>query len=134
MRALAQRASAVPFFYNDIYTVVLPKTNSFPMQKYQYVREALQKELSPSLASFHESPLARLEDLTAVHDKNYVRRFLDGELTRDENRRIGFPWSPASVDCALSSTGIEPLRDARTTRDTPYSTSSKAATSSRSRR
>ena len=98
-------STSVPFYYNDIYHVELPKTNSFPMQKYRYVREALQRELATSIATFHESPLAKLDDLTTVHEESYVRRFLNGELSRDENRRIGFPWSPASVDRALSSTG-----------------------------
>ena len=75
------------------------------MQKYRYVREALQRELAPSLASFHESPLAAMDDLCLVHHPEYVQKFLNDELTREENRRIGFPWSPASVNRALSSTG-----------------------------
>lgn len=103
--ASASSSGAVPFYYNDIYHVELPKTNSFPMQKYRYVREALQRELPSSTASFHESPLANLDDLCLVHDESYVHRFLNGELSRDENRRIGFPWSPESVNRALSSTG-----------------------------
>ena len=75
------------------------------MQKYRYVREALQRELSTAQATFHESPLALMDDLCLVHDKSYVHRFLHDELSREENRRIGFPWTPASVDRALSSTG-----------------------------
>ena len=66
-------SAAVPFYYNDIYDVMLPKTNSFPMRKYRYVRKGLQRELSPSLATFHESPLATLEDLCTVHGKHLRR-------------------------------------------------------------
>lgn len=107
MRLPATRLAAarVPqFFYNDIYDVKLPKTNSFPMEKYRIVRQALQRELRGS-ATFIESPLATLQDLCAVHDADYVRRFLDNELSTLENRRIGFPWSVESVDRSLSSTG-----------------------------
>ena len=99
-------APAVPFYFNDYVHVELPKTNSFPMQKYRYVRQALERELTPrALATFHQSPFASVEDLCTVHADAYVGRFLNNKLSRDENRRIGFPWSPASVNRALSSTG-----------------------------
>ena len=102
----AASSYAVPLYYNDIYQVNLPKTSSFPMEKYRYVREALQREMAHSqAATFHESPLASMEDLTTVHAESYVRRFLNNELSRDENRRIGFPWTEAGRDRALSSTG-----------------------------
>ena len=49
--------------------------------------------------------MAELRDLRSTHCEKYVRRFVAGELTPEENRRIGFPWSQAGVDRALSSTG-----------------------------
>ena len=102
----AAASAPVPFFYNDVYEVVMPKANSFPMQKYRYIREALQRELGPSsIATFHASPLAKLDELCLAHDEGYVNRFLFNGLTKLENRRIGFPWTPAFVDRALSSTG-----------------------------
>ena len=101
----ASMSAPVPLYYNDIYHVDLPKTSSFPMQKYRYVREALQRELPSTLATFYESPLVSEKDLTLVHCEGYVSRFLGGQLTRDELRRIGFPWSPQHVNRALSSTG-----------------------------
>ena len=102
----AAASAPVPFFYNDVYEVVMPKANSFPMQKYRYIREALQRELGPSsIATFHASPLAKLDELCLAHDEGYVNRFLSNGLTKLENRRIGFPWTPAFVDRALSSTG-----------------------------
>lgn len=104
--APASNVVSIPLFYNDIYHVKLPSTSSFPMEKYRFVREALQRETAVSkLAMFYESPLASLRDLTTVHTEEYVRRFLSNELSRDENRRIGFPWTEQSRDRALSSTG-----------------------------
>jgi len=76
------------------------------MAKYRLVREALQAELlSSGRASFHESPLVSMDDLQLVHMPSYVERYLNNQLTALENRRIGFPWSPQSVDRSLSSTG-----------------------------
>ena len=105
LASLPARAST-PFFYNDVYHVTLPTTSSFPMAKYRLVREALQRELSYSgSAVFFESPLVSIDDLPTTHTPEYVRRFLSNELSALENRRIGFPWSPESVNRALSSTG-----------------------------
>mmetsp|Transcript_20595 Transcript_20595/g.41868 ORF Transcript_20595/g.41868 Transcript_20595/m.41868 type:complete len:330 (-) Transcript_20595:579-1568(-) len=99
----------VPFFFNDLYEVHLPQVgvgSSFPMRKYRLVREALQRELHRvGTATFHESPLVSLTDLHTVHAPHYVSRYLNNELSALENRRIGFPWSEASVQRSLSSTG-----------------------------
>jgi len=76
------------------------------MSKYRLVREALQRELkNVGTATFHESPLVSIPDLHTVHSPNYVSRYLSNRLTKLENRRIGFPWSEASVQRSLSSTG-----------------------------
>jgi len=45
------------------------------------------------------------EELLRVHDRGYVGRVFSGTLTRDEQRRIGFPWSAALVERSLRSTG-----------------------------
>eukprot|EP00854_Cymbomonas_tetramitiformis_P006011 gene6011-7223_t len=57
------------------------------------------------MVEFIRSPLAFTEDITRVHDEDYVSRYLKGELTDKENRTIGFPWSPSSVKRSLASTG-----------------------------
>ena len=104
--ASTAHGSAVPFYYNDIYHVVLPSASSFPMEKYKYIRKALQRELQAAgKATFHESPIASVEDLCTVHTEEYVKKYLSNGLTHKENRRIGFPWSEAHRDRATSSTG-----------------------------
>jgi len=107
---------SVPYFhifYNDVYEVKLPPGHRFPMEKYRKVREIVQRKVS-SLASerrnrvqcdFHVSPLATVEELTTTHTPTYVDRFLRGDLTEEEVRNVGFPWSPSGVDRALSSVG-----------------------------
>ncbi len=93
-------------WYNDVYEVPLPPTHRFPMEKYSHVRRRLQQILTPAqLATFHVSPLASEADLTTTHTADYVARFLSNEFTARENRVVGFPWSPESVDRALSSVG-----------------------------
>jgi len=109
---------ALKLFYNDHFSVPLPPNHRFPMPKYALVRKALQRELTPrGLASFHPSPLASLDELTACHTAEYVDRYVNNKLSDQENRRVGFPWSQASVDRSLSSTGgtVAAMREVCTT-------------------
>ena len=104
----ARAAAHIPLrlFYNDVYTFPLPDKHRFPMEKYRLVRQQLQRDLEhKGLASFSTSPLATVSELETVHCPQYINRFTTGQLDTMENRRIGFPWSPAGVDRALSSVG-----------------------------
>jgi hypothetical protein len=110
MRAVsALKASGnarVSIFYNDVYEVVLPDSHRFPMKKYRMVREELQHHYgSNPFVNFEVSPLSTKEELVSTHCPQYIDRFIDGNLTPMENRRIGFPWSPAGVDRSTSSVG-----------------------------
>ena len=49
--------------------------------------------------------MATFEELSTTHDPNYITRFLEGDQTEQEQRNVGFPWSPAGVNRALSSVG-----------------------------
>jgi len=48
---------------------------------------------------------ATAEELEACHCREYVQRYLNNEFSVLENRRVGFPWSEASVARSLSSVG-----------------------------
>ena len=45
------------------------------------------------------------EDILHAHDREYVRRLLNGELSDKEVRRVGLPWSPEIVRRARYSAG-----------------------------
>jgi acetoin utilization deacetylase AcuC-like enzyme len=89
-------------FYSDLYTIPLPPGHKFPMPKYRALREALSGD--PRF-EFQPSPLASADEIELAHDPSYVRRFLEGQLTVAEIRRIGFPWSEALVQRTLASAG-----------------------------
>ncbi len=72
------------------------------MEKYRLLRE----RVAPDERIQLEIPEpATNEDLTRVHTDDYVARATSGRLTRDEIRRIGFPWSPELVERSRRSTG-----------------------------
>jgi len=102
-----------PIYYNDVYEVILPENHRFPMEKYRKVRQLAQtwvasqtaKEQNDVVCDFRVSPLATVEELTTTHSPDYVDRYLRGDLTEDELRNVGFPWSVHGVMRSLSSVG-----------------------------
>ena len=100
-----------PIYYNDVYEVILPTGHRFPMEKYHRVRQLVQETINTTgekalvQTQFSVSPLASWDDLVTTHAPDYVERFLRGDQTEAELRNVGFPWSPAGVKRALSSTG-----------------------------
>jgi acetoin utilization deacetylase AcuC-like enzyme len=84
--------------YSDRYMVPLLSTHPFPMSKYRLVRERLLAEGSITEQQLIEPLLASDEDILLVHREDYWFRCVRGELTAQEVRRIGFPWSEGLVN------------------------------------
>jgi len=89
-------------FYNDHFVLPLPPGHRFPMQKYALLRAAVQAWAPHAL---HEAPAASEDELRLAHTADYVRRMLEGGLSEQEVRRIGFPWSPPMAERARRSVG-----------------------------
>ena len=75
--------------------VPLAPSHPFPMPKYRMARDRLLAEGSITHWNLIEPPLAADEDILLVHTPEYWFRFVRGELSPHEIRRIGFPWSTA---------------------------------------
>ncbi len=69
------------------------------------LRERLLASDQVAMENFHIPPAAVLEDITRVHDEDYIRRFINGELTPKEIRPIGLPWSREIVERTRRSAG-----------------------------
>jgi acetoin utilization deacetylase AcuC-like enzyme len=89
-------------FYCDHHEIDLPKEHKFPSTKYRLLRHTLERD---GLYDLEAAPSARLETITSVHDPAYVAGFLNGNLTAQAIRRIGFPWSQSLVRRTLCSVG-----------------------------
>ena len=83
-------------FYSDHLLVPLPAGHRFPMPKYARLHQCVTEAKLPGVELTKSAP-ASDEQLLRVHAAEYLRRFLYGELTEREMRRIGFPWSPELV-------------------------------------
>jgi len=89
-------------FYCDRHKIELPEGHKFPAAKYRLLRQTLQGE---GLYQMEPAPLAPREAVEYVHDPAYVADVLNGTLSAQAIRRIGFPWSEALVRRSLCSVG-----------------------------
>src|SRR5918993_2219936 len=92
-------------FYSDQFVLPLPPEHSFPMAKYRLVRERLGDEAILHPADIVEAPAADWDTLRLVHTAAYADAVRTGTLSRDAQRRIGFPWSPEMVERSRRSVG-----------------------------
>lgn len=105
----SQRATGQPFsmniYYCDTFVLPLPPEHRFPMRKYSLLRErVIQSGLVPP-ENVREPIGATDTQISRVHDADYVQRVKDGTLTKNEIRRIGFPWSPQMIVRSRHSVG-----------------------------
>ncbi len=85
-------------FYAASNGLPLPQGHRFPVQKYTSLVETVIQ--SGLFDTHHLQPVepATFEQISLVHDQDYIQRVFDGQLSEKELRRIGFPWSPELVD------------------------------------
>lgn len=92
-------------YYSDHVALPLPEKHAFPRNKYRLARERIERFAGASEIDLRPAPAATDEELQRVHSPGYVRRVRRGELSEQEQREIGFPWSPGFVARSLHSTG-----------------------------
>jgi acetoin utilization deacetylase AcuC-like enzyme len=90
-------------FYADHFVLPLPAGHSFPMGKYEKLRERVVAEcpgirLGPALP-------ASDGELALAHEPSYVEAVAHGTLSAAQQREIGFPWSPRMAERARRSVG-----------------------------
>lgn len=92
-------------FFTDRFVLPLPPGHRFPMSKYRLLRDRLVNDLAHADDVFLEPPAATRDELCLAHDSSYVDRVVAGELSENELKRIGFPWSEAMVERSRRSSG-----------------------------
>jgi len=75
------------------------------MEKYSLLRQRVLADEGTPPGSLRVPAPATDEELCRVHTTDWVERVTTGALTRDEIRRIGFPWSPGLVERSRRSVG-----------------------------
>ncbi len=92
-------------FYTDIFKILLPANHSFPKDKNYLLRQRITEQLGNKVVELSIPEPASDDYLLRAHDSAYLKRFLNGELTDKEIRRVGLPWSPEIVQRTRYSVG-----------------------------
>ncbi|GBG63350.1 hypothetical protein CBR_g37707 [Chara braunii] len=99
-------ASGLLCFHCDHHVVELPPGHRFPMTKYRRTRHTLEGDRSlMGLITIFKAPKASVGELHHVHVPEYVKKVLEGKLTKREQSKIGLPWSQSLVDRSLAAVG-----------------------------
>jgi len=83
--------------FSDIYQHPLPEGHRFPMIKYELIPAQLVYEGTVSESNFFEPQAADEEDILRTHTEEYWQKLQNLNLTRQEERKTGFPLSERLV-------------------------------------
>lgn len=81
--------------YHDIYTHPLPADHRFPMLKYELIPAQLLREGIITPGQLFEPAPATDATILLTHTAEYWQKLEDQTLSPQEQRKIGFPQSPA---------------------------------------
>jgi len=94
----------LPIAFHPIYKHFLPEGHKFPMLKYELLPQQLILEGIADEEDFFAPESADLEDVYAVHNKEYVDDLLNLTLDPKAVRKIGFPLSAELIERELRIT------------------------------
>ncbi len=89
-------------FYTDHFVLPLPAGHRFPMEKYSRLRDLVGELTGVDLI---EAPAASDTQILYAHDPSYLIKVIEGKLSPQEQKEIGFPWSEKMVERSRRSAG-----------------------------
>lgn len=89
-------------FYTDHFVLPLPDGHRFPMEKYSRLRDLV---TTLGQIELEEAPPATDTQILYAHDPHYLIKIIAGDLSPQEQREIGFPWSEKMVERSRRSAG-----------------------------
>jgi acetoin utilization deacetylase AcuC-like enzyme len=89
-------------FYTDHFVLPLPAGHRFPMEKYSRLRDLVSDLNGVELI---EAPAASDTQILYAHDPSYLIKVIEGKLSSQEQKEIGFPWSEKMVERSRRSAG-----------------------------
>ena len=89
-------------FSENLYTLPLPTGHRFPIQKYRQIYDSLANDVGSFL---QVAPPAEFDEIRLIHTDEYVQSCVEGSVSWQAQRRLGFPWSPTLVDRGRRSVG-----------------------------
>ncbi|WPC04481.1 histone deacetylase [Pseudomonas benzenivorans] len=95
----------LPLVYHDDYSPPFPAGHRFPMEKFRLLRDHLVDGGLVADAGLLRPELCPTEVLALAHCPAYIERYMCGELPREDQRRLGLPWSEALARRTVRAVG-----------------------------
>lgn len=95
----------LPLIYHDDYSPEFPADHRFPMDKFRLLRDHLIDSGLTQDSQLLRPQLCPAEVLALAHDPGYIERYMSGELSREDQRRLGLPWSEALARRTVRAVG-----------------------------
>ncbi|MNO50436.1 Acetoin utilization protein AcuC [compost metagenome] len=95
----------LPLVYHDDYSPPFPENHRFPMEKFRLLRDHLVDSRLTRDEELVRPPLCPVDILALAHDRGYIERYCSGEMSREELRRLGLPWSEALARRTVRAVG-----------------------------
>ena len=83
----------LPLIYHEDYSPEFPADHRFPMDKFRLLRDHLVDSGLTRDADLLRPEICPNDILALAHDPAYIERYMGGELSREDQRRLGLPWS-----------------------------------------
>ncbi len=92
-------------YYSPYYYADIGEGHIFPIRKFELVRHRLMEEGTLEAKDLSEPQPASLSEALLVHTEDYISRLCSGDLTKNEMRRLGLPWSSSLVRRSFYAVG-----------------------------
>lgn len=90
-----------PIAFHPKYAHPVPENHRFPMIKYDLLPQQLLHRGIVKEKQFFQPQKADLKPILAVHEEDYIHRFVNNQLNRKEERKIGFIQDQDLIDREL---------------------------------
>ncbi len=94
-----------PLIYHEDYSPPFPAGHRFPMAKFRLLKEQLLDSGITREEQLLRPAICPPEILAQAHCPAYIERFMSGTLGREEQRRLGLPWSEALARRTVRAVG-----------------------------
>lgn len=95
----------LPLIYHEDYSPEFPADHRFPMDKFRLLRDHLVDSGLTRDADLLRPQICPNDILALAHDRSYIERYMSGQLSREDQRRLGLPWNEALARRTVRAVG-----------------------------
>lgn len=96
---------SLPLIYHEDYSPEFPPDHRFPMDKFRLLHDHLIDSGLTTDQALLRPEICPNDILALAHDRRYIERYMHGELSREDQRRLGLPWSEALARRTVRAVG-----------------------------